>query len=65
MDNNLVEKFEEIMEKVQNKYNKAWYEIYDSELFDEVETNIKKELGDSILDTDEYRNWEREMYWDL
>lgn len=62
---NLNEKFEEIMEMVQEKYNKAWYEVYDSELFDEVEELIKQKLGASILDTKEYINWEREMYNDL
>ena len=53
------------MEMVQEKYNKAWYEVYDSELFDEVEELIKQKLGASILDTKEYINWEREMYYEL
>ena len=62
---NLVEGFEKIMEEVENKYNKAWYEVYDSELFEEVENNIVKEFGASVLNTKEYSEWEEAMYWDL
>lgn len=62
---NLVEGFEKIMEEIENKYNKAWYEVYDSELFEEVENNIVKEFGASVLNSNEYNEWEQAMYWDL
>ena len=59
------ERFEEIFEQVQAELNLDWYELYDSDKFDTVVALIVAEFGEEILDSDEYSEWEDEMYWDL
>ena len=59
------ERFEEIFERVQAELNLDWYELYDSDKFDTVVALIVAEFGEEILDSDEYSEWEDEMYWDL
>ena len=59
------ERFEEIFAQVQSELNLDWWELYDSEDFDKVVALIVAEFGEEVLDSDEYAEWENEMYWDL
>ena len=59
------ERFEEIFEQVQVELDLDWWELYDSEEFDKVVDLIVAEFGEEVLDSDEYSEWENEMYWDL
>ena len=59
------ERFEEIFEQVQVELDLDWWELYDSDKFDTVVALIVAEFGEEVLDSDEYSEWENEMYWDL
>ena len=59
------ERFEEIFAQVQSELDLDWWELYDSEEFDTVVALIVAEFGEEVLDSDEYAEWENEMYWDL
>ena len=59
------ERFEEIFAQVQSELDLDWWELYDSEEFDKVVNLIVAEFGEEVLDSDEYSEWENEMYWDL
>ena len=59
------ERFEEIFAQVQVELNLDWWELYDSDKFDVVIALIVAEFGEEVLDSDEYSEWENEMYWDL
>ena len=59
------ERFEEIFAQVQSELDLDWWELYDSEEFDKVVALIVAEFGEEVLDSDEYSEWENEMYWDL
>ena len=59
------ERFEEIFAQVQAELYLDWWELYDSDKFDMVVALIVAEFGEEILDSDEYSEWENEMYWDL
>ena len=59
------ERFEEIFEQVQSELDLDWWELYDSDKFDVVIALIVAEFGEGVLDSDEYSEWENEMYWDL
>ena len=59
------ERFEEIFAQVQSELDLDWWELYDSEDFDKVVALIVAEFGEEVLDSDEYSEWENEMYWDL
>ena len=59
------ERFEEIFEQVQAELDLDWWELYDSDKFDTVVALIVAEFGEEVLDSDEYSEWETEMYWDL
>ena len=59
------ERFEEIFEQVQVELDLDWWELYDSDKFDTVVALIVAEFGEEVLDSDEYSEWETEMYWDL
>ena len=59
------ERFEEIFEQVQAELDLDWWELYDSDKFDTVIALIVAEFGEEVLDSDEYSEWENEMYWDL
>ena len=59
------ERFEEIFEQVQVELDLDWWELYDSDKFDRVIALIVAEFGEEVLDSDEYSEWENEMYWDL
>ena len=59
------ERFEEIFEQVQVELDLDWWELYDSDKFDKVVALIVSEFGEEVLDSDEYSEWENEMYWDL
>ena len=61
----MIERFEEIFEKVMEEKNMEWWELYDSSDFDEVENRIVAEFGKDVLDSDEYCNWTNEMTMDL
>ena len=59
------ERFEEIFAQVQSELDLDWWELYDSEEFDTVVALIVAEFGEEVLNSDEYSEWENEMYWDL
>ena len=59
------ERFEEIFAQVQSELNLDWWELYDSEDFDKVVALIVAEFGEKVLESEEYSEWENEMYWDL
>lgn len=59
------ERFEEIFEQVQVELDLDWWELYDSDKFNTVVALIVAEFGEEVLDSDEYSEWENEMYWDL
>ena len=59
------ERFEQIFEQVQAELDLDWWELYDSDKFDTVVALIVAEFGEEVLDSDEYSEWENEMYWDL
>lgn len=59
------ERFEEIFAQVQTELDLDWWELYDSDKFDIVITLIVAEFGEEVLNSDEYSDWENEMYWDL
>ena len=59
------ERFEEIFAQVQSELDLDWRELYDSDKFDTVVALIVAEFGEEVLDSDEYSEWENEMYWDL
>ena len=59
------ERFEEIFEQAQVELDLDWWELYDSDKFDTVVALIVAEFGEEVLDSDEYSEWENEMYWDL
>ena len=59
------ERFEEIFAQVQSELDLDWWELYDSEEFDKVVDLIVAEFGEEVLDSDEYSEWENEMYWNL
>ena len=59
------ERFEEIFAQVQVELDLDWWELYDSDKFDVVIALIVAEFGEEVLDSDEYSEWENEMYWDL
>ena len=59
------ERFEEIFEQVQAELDLDWWELYDSDKFNTVVALIVAEFGEEVLDSDEYSEWENEMYWDL
>ena len=59
------ERFEEIFSQVQAELDLDWWELYDSDKFDIVVNLIVAEFGEEVLDSDEYSEWENEMYWDL
>ena len=59
------ERFEEIFEQVQVELDLDWWELYDSDKFDTVVALIIAEFGEEVLESEEYSEWENEMYWDL
>ena len=59
------ERFEEIFEQVQVELDLDWWELYDSDKFDTVVALIVAEFGEEVLDSDEYSEWENEMYLEL
>ena len=59
------ERFEEIFAQVQSELDLDWWELYDSEEFDKVIDLIVAEFGEEVLESEEYFEWENEMYWDL
>lgn len=61
----MTERFEEIFEEVMEEMELAWYELFDSDQFDIVETRIVAEFGEDVLDSDEYCDWTNEMAMDL
>lgn len=54
--------FEEVFEGVMDDLGiTAWYDLFDSDRFDEVERRIAEKFGKEILETDDYTNWVDEM----
>ena len=64
---NNVEIFDKIFGEVSVVHNcEEWYEVFDSELMDEVNEKICKYFGvENACDIEGYSNWYDEMYWDL
>lgn len=59
-------KFNEIFWEVGHAHNlHTWWEIFDSEVFDEVEETIVKRMGKKALKTEAYHSWVHEMSMDL
>lgn len=70
--NELLDMFEEKFEIVAEQCAKAnnvesvpWYEVFDSELMDEVEALISEELGYPATECEAYNEWYDEMAEDL
>lgn len=62
----LVERFDEIFWEVGHEHDcEEWYEIFDSELFDEVTEKIADEFGVSVIESEEFTEWVNEMAEDL
>ena len=62
----MFEKFEEIFTKVMLKKGiNKWYELFDSEDFEEVEERISELLGYNCWECNDFRNWHHEMAMDL
>lgn len=54
--------FEEVFEEVMVDLGiDAWYDLFDSSRFKEVERRIVEKFGAEILETDDYINWIDEM----
>lgn len=54
--------FEEVFEGVMDDLGiTAWYDLFDSDQFDEVERRIAEKFGKEILETDNYIDWVDEM----
>lgn len=54
--------FEEVFEGVMVDLGiDAWYDLFDSSRFKEVERRIVEKFGAEILETDDYTNWIDEM----
>ena len=62
-----VQVFNKIFWEVGAKHNlTAWYEIFDSEYFNEVATEICKYFNVTLPSKVEgYLDWTNEMYWEL
>lgn len=59
----MFEMFNEVFEMVMERYNlTAWYELFDSELFEEVEAEIFARYGRNPRG---YREWVEEMAEEL
>ena len=56
--------FEEMFEKVMEKYDADWWVVYE-DYMDEVDALIVAALGKEALDSEEYDDWCEEMYWDI
>ena len=59
------ERFEENFEQVQTELDWDWWELYDSDKFDIIVALIVAEFDEEILDSDEFSEWEDEMYLEL
>lgn len=59
------ERFEELFAQVQKELDLSWWELYDSEDFDKVIALITEEFGKDALESEEFIEWNNEMYWDL
>ena len=61
----MTERFEEIFEEAMTEMNLTWYELFDSDKFDIVESRIVTEFGEDVLESAEYIAWTSEMAWEL
>lgn len=69
MNNNEIrEMMEDIFEGICIGSNKAWYEVFDGDLMDEVDALIANRLGCSVEELEDneiYLEWTSEMLMDL
>lgn len=65
MDN--IEIFEAIFDEVMEELGlTGWWELFDSESFDEVERRIAERYGvEEVTDVEGFTDWYNEMAWDL
>lgn len=61
----MYERFEELFDEVMEEMDCAWYELFDSEEFGEVERRIVAEFGEEVLSSEEYEAWLEEMSMEL
>ena len=61
----MMERFEEIFEEYLVEVERDWYEVFDSEEFEVVESRIAAEFGAEALESEEFTAWTSEMGWDL
>lgn len=62
----MFEKFDEIFEMVMDEKSiNTWYDLYDSEDFEEVEKRISDMLGYDCWDNKEFCDWQHEMAMEL
>lgn len=63
------EKMEIIFEEICEGMGKAWYEVYDSNLFEEVKRIIATQLFEGNLqkleNNKDFQEWDKTMAWDL
>lgn len=58
--------FEMVFEMVMEMFGlENWWELFDSEKFSVVESKLVEMYGESVLESEEYVEWVKEMYWDL
>ena len=60
-----IEMVEEMFAEMCAELNLEWYELYDSEKFEDFEKLVADKFGANYLESKEYSDWTNEMYWDL
>lgn len=62
----MFELFDEVFFEVMEEKNyEEWYELYDSEDFNEVERRLEAILGEDPWNFKEFRAWDHEMAMEL
>lgn len=61
----LLELFEKVLMEQCAELGLEWYEVFDGEVFEEVEAKIVAICGEEVLECEEYLEWVQEMAMDL
>ncbi len=62
----MFEVFEKVFEMVMEMFGvEEWYEVFDSEKFEVVESMLVEQFGESVLESAEFEQWVGEMAGDL